>query len=182
MASHITVAPCAPSAYRSIIPQLAMLLKSCVDDNITMNFVQPFSIEDASKFWLSMEENIIKGKQFVIIAQEDSTDSDGVPIVLGCVILNLSQTPNAGHRGEVGKMIVGKEHRKRGIGKILMDCMEEVSRKNNRTVLVLDTQTGSGAEIFYERMGYNKVGVLPDVTLSPDRKQYTSCTFFIKKL
>jgi len=60
-----------------------------------------------------MEENIIKGKQFVIIAQEDSTDSDGVPIVLGCVILNLSQIPNAGHRGEVGKMIVGKEHRKR---------------------------------------------------------------------
>ncbi|KAE9394345.1 acyl-CoA N-acyltransferase, partial [Gymnopus androsaceus JB14] len=129
-----------------------------------------------------MEEDIIKGKQFIVIAQEDSTDSDGLPVVLGCVVLFLAQTPNAAHRGEVGKMIVGKEHRKRGIGKLLIDCMEEEARKDNRTVLVLDTQTGSGADIFYERMGYNKIGVLPDSALSPDRKQYTSCTLFYKKL
>lgn len=65
----------------------------------------------------------------------------------------------------------------RRIGKMIIDCMEEEARKNDRTRIVspfalvrtplkgklndgfqiLDTQTGSGAEIFYERMGYQKV-------------------------
>lgn len=76
-----------------------------------------------------------------------------------------------------------------------------LERKLNDEPQILDTQTGSGAEVFYERMGYQKVkdsdtiqrylmlnllcvkvGVLPDVVLSPDRKQYTSVTFFYKKL
>ncbi|GAW00377.1 GCN5 family acetyltransferase [Lentinula edodes] len=195
--NRITVKLCPPSseAYRSIIPQLAVLLKSCVDTNITMNFLQPFSIQDASAFWLSAEEKVVQMKQFVLIAQEsqeaqekEADDHDfrheklEPPVILGCVILYLAQTPNAKHRGEVGKLIIGSEHRKRGIGKMLLDRMEDEARKHSLKILVLDTQTGSGAELFYERVGYSKVGVLPDVNLAPDRGQYTSCTFFYKRL
>ncbi|KAJ3964253.1 hypothetical protein EV361DRAFT_758550, partial [Lentinula raphanica] len=121
---------CPPSLYRSIVPQLAVLLKSCIDSNITMNFLQPFSLEDASEFWLAAEESVIQGKELVMIAQEEpvteiiegsgepSNDmthdsSTQLPVVLGCVILYLAQTPNAKHRGEVGKLIVHQEHRKR---------------------------------------------------------------------
>ncbi|KAJ3917405.1 hypothetical protein F5877DRAFT_68262 [Lentinula edodes] len=183
--NRITVKLCPPSseAYRSIIPQLAVLLKSCVDTNITMNFLQPFSIQDASAFWLSAEEKVVQMKQFVLIAQEsqeaqekEADDHDfrheklEPPVILGCVILYLAQTPNAKHRGEVG------------IGKMLLDRMEDEARKHSLKILVLDTQTGSGAELFYERVGYSKVGVLPDVNLAPDRGQYTSCTFFYKRL
>ncbi|KAJ3789417.1 acyl-CoA N-acyltransferase [Lentinula aff. detonsa] len=201
----ITLKVCPPSSYRSIIPELAVLLKSCVDSNITMNFIQPFSLEDASEFWLSAEDNVKQGKQFVVIAQEakerpepkaqaggllhDPSDQEGTddhvikpPVILGCVILYLSQLPNAKHRGEVGKLIVGKEHRKRGIGKMLLSCLEDKAREHGRTILVLDTQTGSGAELFYEHIEYTKVGVIPDVTMAPDGTQYTSCTFFYKKL
>ncbi|KAJ3888003.1 acyl-CoA N-acyltransferase [Lentinula edodes] len=193
----ITVKLCPPSseAYRSIIPQLAVLLKSCVDTNITMNFLQPFSIQDASAFWLSAEEKVVQMKQFVLVAQEsqeaqekNADDHDfrhekhEPPVILGCVILYLAQTPNAKHRGEVGKLIIGSEHRKRGIGKMLLDRMEDEARKHSLKILVLDTQTGSGAELFYERVGYSKVGVLPDVTLAPNGGQYTSCTFFCKRL
>lgn len=116
MSFNITVTPCAPSSYRLIVPQLATLLKTCVDDNITMNFIQPFSIEDASEFWLSLEDGLVKRKLFVIIAQEESPDPSGVPVILGCVILYLAQMPNAAHRGEVGKLIVGKEYRNRCVG------------------------------------------------------------------
>ncbi|KAJ4001164.1 hypothetical protein F5050DRAFT_89045 [Lentinula boryana] len=214
----ITLKVCPPSLYRSIIPELAVLLKSCVDSNVTMNFIQPFSLEDASEFWLSAEDNVMQGKQFVVIAQEakekpepkaqaggllhdpsdqqEGTDDHVIepPVILGCVILYLSQLPNAKHRGEVGKLIVGKEHRKRGIGKMLLSCLEDEAREHGRTILqyrksanhvefkVLDTQTGSGAELFYEHIGYTKVGVIPDVTMAPDGTQYTSCTFFYKKL
>ncbi|KAJ4467595.1 acyl-CoA N-acyltransferase [Lentinula lateritia] len=195
--SHISLKVCPPSseAYRAIVPQLATLLKSCIDANITMNFIQPFSIEDASAFWLSAEENVVQKKQFVIIAQESSEDEAddndsrheqhvqrGPPVILGCVILYLAQLPNAKHRAEVGKLIVGREHRKRGIGKMLVDRMEDEARKHGRKILVLDTETGSGAELFYERVGYSKAGVIPDATLAPDGKQYTSYTYFYKRL
>ncbi|KAJ3869403.1 acyl-CoA N-acyltransferase [Lentinula novae-zelandiae] len=198
--SHISlkVCPSSSEAYRSIVPQLATLLKSCIDANITMNFIQPFSIEDALAFWLSAEENVVQKKQFIIIAQESQESSEdeadvndsrharhvqrGPPFILGCVILYLAQLPNAKHRAEVGKLIVGREHRKRGIGKMLLDRMEDEARKHGRKILVLDTETGSGAELFYERVGYSKAGVIPDATLAPDGKQYTSYTYFYKRL
>ncbi|KAJ3917406.1 acyl-CoA N-acyltransferase [Lentinula edodes] len=199
--SHITLKVCPPSSevYLSIVPQLATLLKSCIDNNITMNFIQPFSIEDASAFWLSAEENVVQRKQFVIIAQESQGSSEDeadyndsrheqhvlesrTPIILGCVILYLAQLPNAKHRAEVGKLIVGREHRKRGIGKMLLDRMEDEARKHGRKILVLDTETGSGAELFYERLGYSKAGVIPDASLAPDGKRYTSYTYFYKRL
>ncbi|KAJ3808508.1 hypothetical protein EV368DRAFT_61460 [Lentinula lateritia] len=136
----ITVKLCPPSseAYRSIIPQLAVLLKSCVDTNITMNFLQPFSIENASAFWLSAEEKVVQMKQFVLIAQEsqEAQEKDAYdhvfrheqhepPVILGCVVLYLAQTPNANHRGEVG------------IGKMLLDRMEDEARKHSLKILVL---------------------------------------------
>ncbi|KAJ3830449.1 acyl-CoA N-acyltransferase [Lentinula raphanica] len=203
-ANGVIVRVCPPSLYRSIVPQLAVLLKSCIDSNITMNFLQPFSLEDASEFWLAAEESVIQGKELVMIAQEDTKEpvteiiegsgepsndmthdpSTQPPVVLGCVILYLAQTPNAKHRGEVGKLIVHQEHRKRKIGKMLLDCLEDEARKDGRTIIILDTQTGSGAEKFYEHIGYCKVGVgvIPDASLAPDGKRYTSCTFFYKKL
>ncbi|KAJ3727313.1 acyl-CoA N-acyltransferase [Lentinula guzmanii] len=189
----ITLKVCPPSSYRSIIPELAVLLKSCIDSNITMNFIQPFSLEDASEFWLSAEDNVIQGKQFVVIAQEakERPEPEPEPKAQAGGLLHDPASdqegtddhlPNAKHRGEVGKLIVGKEHRKRGIGKMLLSCLEDKAREHGRTILVLDTQTGSGAELFYEHIGYTKVGVIPDVTMAPDGTQYTSCTFFYKKL
>ncbi|KIK64977.1 hypothetical protein GYMLUDRAFT_39386 [Collybiopsis luxurians FD-317 M1] len=203
--SKINVVTCTSSAYPLLIPQLGSLLKECVDENITMNFIQPFSLEDGECFWRNLEEDIREEKIFVIIAQEGeqpqhahATESQDpvvakrgkdsmagpaeVPVVLGCVILYLAKQPNAKHRGEIGKLIVGKEHRKRRIGKMLLAGMEEEAHKHGLTLLVLDTQTGSGAEQFYARVGYTPIGVLPDVCLAPDTKQFTSCTFFYKKL
>ncbi|KAJ3760529.1 hypothetical protein EV360DRAFT_68633 [Lentinula raphanica] len=200
-ANGVIVRVCPPSLYRSIVPQLAVLLKSCIDSNITMNFLQPFSLEDASEFWLTAEESVIQGKQLVMIAQEDTKEpvtemvggSEGPsndmthdpstvpPVVLGCVILYLAQTPNAKHRGERGHFPLGNSDVKK-IGKMLLDCLEDEARKDGRTIIILDTQTGSGAEKFYEHIGYCKVGVIPDASLAPDGKRYTSCTFFYKKL
>lgn len=74
---------------------------------------------------------MVQKKQFIIIAQESQESSEdeadvndsrharhvqhGPPVILGCVILYLAQLPNAKHRAEVGKLIVGREHRKRSV-------------------------------------------------------------------
>ncbi len=40
----------------------------------------------------------------------------------------------------------------------LMSELERIARRERKTVLVLDTATGSGAEQFYARCGWEKVG------------------------
>jgi GNAT superfamily N-acetyltransferase len=43
----------------------------------------------------------------------------------------------------------------------LMEALEAEARKHGVSVLVLDTSTGSGAETFYQRAGWQKVGEIP---------------------
>ncbi|KAF5343402.1 hypothetical protein D9757_013813 [Collybiopsis confluens] len=180
--SQIRIVTCAPSSYPKLIPKLALLLKECVHNNIVMNFIQPFSIEEGEKFWKDLEQGVNENKQFIIVALEGDPNERVEPVMLGCVILYLSQQPNAKHRGEIGKLIVGREHQRKGIGKMLLTVLEEEARKHGRTILFLDTQTGSKAETFYKRVGYIPVGVIPDICLAPDGKELTSCTFFYKRI
>jgi acetyltransferase len=49
-----------------------------------------------------------------------------------------------------------------------MSALEDGARELGRTVLVLDTQTGSVAEGLYERWGWGRVGVIEDYALTPD--------------
>ncbi|KAF5386286.1 hypothetical protein D9757_008623 [Collybiopsis confluens] len=121
--SQIRIVTCAPSSYPKLIPKLALLLKECVDNNIVMNFIQPFSIEEGEKFWKDLEQGVNENKQFIIVALEGDPNEE--------------------------------------IGKMLLTVLEEEARKHGRTILFLNTQTGSKAETFYERVGYipNSSGV-----------------------
>ena len=49
-----------------------------------------------------------------------------------------------------------------------MERAEAEARVEGKTLLVLDTVTGDGAERLYERLGWNKVGVIPGSALYPD--------------
>ena len=54
---------------------------------------------------------------------------------------------------------------------------ESVAR-GERLVLVLDTSTGSGAEIFYLRAGWQKVGEIPRYALMPDGAMTATSVFY----
>ncbi|PJG81856.1 GNAT family N-acetyltransferase, partial [Klebsiella pneumoniae] len=47
-----------------------------------------------------------------------------------------------------------------------------------KTVLVLDTATGSGAEQFYARCGWEKVGEIPRYALMPDGEMTATSLFY----
>jgi hypothetical protein len=62
--------------------------------------------------------------------------------------------------------------------------MEQVEREavaEGKTLLVLDTVTGDPAERLYERMGWTKVGVIPNYALYPDGR-FCDTTVFWKAL
>ncbi|RRR00954.1 GNAT family N-acetyltransferase, partial [Enterococcus faecalis] len=50
--------------------------------------------------------------------------------------------------------------------------------KHGVSVLVLDTATGSGAETFYQRAGWQKVGEIPRYALMPDGAMTATSVFY----
>ncbi|MEO7253787.1 MAG: GNAT family N-acetyltransferase, partial [Casimicrobium sp.] len=61
----------------------------------------------------------------------------------------------------------------------LMRLIDEVAMAEKRTVLVLDTVTGSTADRLYRRLGWQESGPIPDYALMPTG-ELCSTTYFYK--
>jgi hypothetical protein len=62
-----------------------------------------------------------------------------------------------------------------------MTQVEEIARLAGKTLLVLDTVTGDQAERLYTRLGWSRVGVIPNYALYPDGR-WCDTTIFFKQL
>ena len=62
-----------------------------------------------------------------------------------------------------------------------MEQAEAEARAEGKTLLVLDTVTGSSAERLYDRLGWNRIGVVPDFALYPDGRP-CDATIFWKRI
>ena len=69
----------------------------------------------------------------------------------------------------------------RGLGAALMRAAEDGARAAGKTLLVLDTVTGSDAERLYARLGWTRVGVIPDYALWP-QGGLCATTIFYRRL
>jgi ribosomal protein S18 acetylase RimI-like enzyme len=81
--------------------------------------------------------------------------------IVGSVQLDFAWPPNQQHRADVAKLLVHPDARRRGIARALMLALEALARSERRTLLTLDTWTGSHAEALYRSLGYVEVGVIP---------------------
>ncbi|KAL8879167.1 MAG: hypothetical protein Q9198_003174 [Flavoplaca austrocitrina] len=97
-------------------------------------------------------------------------------------MLSKPQAETGPFRGMVEKLLVSPKWRKKGVGKALMKGLEDVARAKGKTLLMLDTETGSPAEEFYPALGYAKVGIIPNFGISPKDGTLKSETFFYKDL
>ena len=99
----------------------------------------------------------------------------------GTVHLVLDMPENQPHRADVTKMLVHRRARRRGVATALMRAAEATARDCGRTLLVLDTVTGSDADRLYQRLGWQRVGAIPGYALFP-RGGLCSATFFCRAL
>ncbi len=60
----------------------------------------------------------------------------------------------------------------------LMEQAEAEARAKGKTLLVRDTVTGDTAERLYERLGWNRVGVIPGYALYPDGQPCDTTVFW----
>jgi GNAT superfamily N-acetyltransferase len=145
---------------RARLGQLADVLLDCVEGGASVSFMLPMARETALGFWRKVADGVARGERTLLMAE----DADGIA---GTVQLITDMPENQPHRADVAKLLVHRRARGAGIGRRLMEAVEEAARGQGRRVLVLDTASDT-AERLYERLGWQRVGVVPDYALLPD--------------
>jgi ribosomal protein S18 acetylase RimI-like enzyme len=154
---------------------LADVLVDCVEGGASIGFMLPFGLDQAEAFWMSVLESASRGERIVLVA-EDRESGD----LVGVVQVILTAPENQPHRGEISKMVVHRRYRRLGIAERLMRASENVALDAGKTLLVLDTASGD-AERLYQRLGWHRVGVIPNYALWPGGG-FVDTTIFYKEL
>ena len=159
--------------------ELATLLVAVVHGGASVGFMAPLSLEKARRFWQDIDAAVQRGERALLLAE--LSDADGNARVVGTVQLILDQPENQPHRADLAKMQVAPEMQRQGLGAALMQAAEDTARACGKTVLVLDTVTGSAGDRLYSRMGWQRVGEVPGYALWPDGRPCPT-TYFHKQL
>ncbi len=167
----IEVRRLAGAELREHLDGLAGVLHDCVSGGASVSYMAPFSPEQARAAFDGFADDAALGRRLVLGAFADGR-------VVGTVQVILSAPPNQPHRGEIAKLLVHREARRRGIAELLMEHAEAEARAEGKTLLVLDTVTGDAAERLYARLGWQRVGVIPGYALYPDGRPCATTVFF----
>lgn len=156
------------------IGALAEVLVDCVEGGASVSFMAPFSKPDAEAFFASVMSEVDKGDRILLAAYDQEE-------LVGTVQVAFPWQPNQPHRADIAKLLVARSSRGRGVAKRLMRHAENQARAAGKTLLVLDTTTGDTGEVLYERLGWKRVGVIPNYALYPDGR-WCDTTVFYKNL
>ena len=141
------------------IDELAGVLIDCVEGGASVSFMHPLPHDRAAAFWRRVGQDVAAGERALLVAK----DARGL---CGTVQLVLDQPENQPHRADLSKLLVHRRARRQGLGEALMRAAEATARECGKTLLVLDTANDE-AERLYERLGWERVGVIPGYALLP---------------
>ena len=141
------------------IDELADVLIDCVEGGASVSFMHPLPRDRAAAFWRRVVQDVAAVERALLVAE----DARGL---CGTVQLVLHQPENQPHRADLSKLLVHRRARRQGLGEALMRAAEATARECGKTLLVLDTANDE-AERLYERLGWERVGVIPGYALLP---------------
>jgi ribosomal protein S18 acetylase RimI-like enzyme len=156
---------------RTQLDALAAVLADCVQGGASVSYMEPFSADDARAAFEGFVADAEQGRRIILGA------FDGGELV-GTVQVVPAWPPNQPHRAEIAKLLVHRKVRRRGIAERLMAEAEREAVADGKTLLVLDTVTGDAAERLYDRLGYTRVGVIPNYALYPDGRPCATTVFY----
>jgi GNAT superfamily N-acetyltransferase len=157
------------------IDALADVLIDCVEGGASVSFMLPLARAKALAFWRDVADSVARGER-VLLAAEDDTGH-----IVGTVQMITAQPDNQPHRADIAKMLVHRRARRNGVAQRLMEAIDVAARDAGKSVLVLDTVSGGDAERLYERVGWQRVGEVPQFALMPNGEP-CGTTFFYKHL
>lgn len=153
---------------------LADVTKDCVDGGASIGFMQPFTRERAIGFWKKVGADVAAGRRALLVAEDEHG-------VCGTVQLIFDLPENQPHRADLAKMQVHRRVRRHGVGAALVGAAEQTARESGKTLLVLDAVTDGDAARLYARLGWVRVGDIPEYALFPEGG-YCSTTVFYRRL
>ncbi len=155
------------------LAELSALLIDVVEHGASIGFTLPISSEEVQSYWQKVAGDVAAGHKELLVAVDDRG------AVLGSAQLALESRANGRHRAEVQKVMVRHALRGRGIGAALMVRLEHEAQAEGRTLLFLDTSTGTaGATAFYRKLGYTFVGGIPNYAANPDGRLVANAIFY----
>jgi len=156
------------------LDELSAILVEAVSLGASVNFMAGFSRDEGRSFWRTQLPGLANGERQLFVGD------DGERLV-ATVMLTFAHQPNAPHRAEISKMLVLSRARRQGLGRRLLMRVEEAAREAGRTLLMLDTESGSAGDMFYRSCGWTEIGKVPGHAFRPDGR-LAETTLFYKQL
>ncbi|HEX4518514.1 MAG TPA: GNAT family N-acetyltransferase [Gaiellaceae bacterium] len=163
-----------PETLARLHDAVCTLVRDAVEGGASIGFVTPLRDGELAAYLEGVRADVESGVRCVLLAKEGED-------VRGMAQLELAAKANARHRAEVQKVIVRRDARRRGLATQLITEIEAVARANGRTLLVLDTISGSEADPLYRRLGYIEAGSIPGYAAMP-WGELAPTTVFYKEL
>ncbi|HVJ41012.1 MAG TPA: GNAT family N-acetyltransferase [Dongiaceae bacterium] len=165
----------APAEAAAMRDALADLLVDAVEGGASVNFIWPMTGGKAARWWDGALAGHARGERLIFIAERDGR-------IDGTVQLIPAPQENQPHRADLAKMLVHRRARRQGLGGALLRAAEDEARRLGRTLLTLDTESGSAGEKLYASQGWIKFGEVPGYALRADGNAAEPASFFYKLL
>lgn len=176
MTTQISISQFTATEVETRLDEFARLLQACVEDGAAINFVLPYSNEDARRFWVGKVLPRISDDELTVLAAE----LDGR--IVGSVQLDCDTPPNQRHRADIKKLLVHPDFQRRGIGRRLMKEIETMAQRLGRSLLTLDTRSGDKGEPLYLSVGFIAAGTIPAYSRDARSDRLDAATFMYKLL
>lgn len=174
MAGTIVIRELAAAEAERRLGELGAILRDAVESGASVNFLEGFTQGEAEEFWRGQISGLADGGRHLLVAEDGDR-------LIGTVVLTKAPQPNQPHRADVGKMLVLASHRRKGVGRRLLDAVEALAREEGRTLLMLDTTLGSSGDLLYRSCGWVQYGIVPGHALSTLGVP-TATAFFYKEV
>jgi len=148
------------SSQPETIAALSNLIIDTVANGGSVSFMHPLAPEKATAFWEASLAAAGRGERVILGAYDGN-------LLISTVTLLLDCPPNQPHRAEIAKMMTRVEYRGQGAARMLLQAAERIAVERGKTLLTLDTAEDEGAAGLYDKMGYQRTGVIPDFALKP---------------
>jgi len=153
----------------------AALLADAVASGASVGFHGPLDARTGAAWWESLAPAVAAGHvELWAVYDHEAT-------VCGAIQVHRPDSPNAGHRAEIAKLLVRGNARRKGLGRLLLRTAEASAWGDGVRLLILDTQTGSAADRLYRAEGWTPIGTVPDYAADP-AGTLRPTTFFFKSL
>ena len=166
--SRIEVRQLEPDEARARTAELAALLREAVDAGMALGQLAPVDTERA---FAEMIDALEPDERLLFGAFAGDQ-------LVGTAQLERATPANSRHRAEVMRVVVRSDAQRAGVGRELMRALEAAAVARGITLLWLTTHDGTAACAFYESLGYQRLGVMPDYSRRPDGELWPSAFYY----